>query len=47
MFVLFFFVMILLRLPKKSLFCQCVTRGNTHGMAVVKFVKPNGLSSRK
>ena len=43
----FFFLMILLRLSeKKSLFCQCVTIGNTHGMSVVKFVKPNGLSSR-
>ena len=46
MLVFFFFFMILLRLSKKSLICQCVTVGNTYGMSVVKFVKRNGLSSR-
>ena len=42
----FFFLMILLRLSKK---CPCVAVDNTHVMSIkniVKFVKPNGLSSR-
>ena len=46
MFFFSFFLMILLRLSQK---CPCVTVDNTHGMSIkniVKFVKPNGLSSR-
>ena len=45
-FFIFFLSMILLRLSKN---CPCVTVDNTHGMSIkniVKFVKPNGLSSR-
>ena len=45
--LVFFFLMILLRLSKKNLILSvCNYIGNTHGMSVVKFVKPNGLSSR-